>query len=76
MVIRKSTKPLSEETELSEEIVSNKYHIESMECDGIFYMNETHVVDDEVQELSDVFLNLDVLLHCLTFQKVPRTHST
>lgn len=32
-----------------------------MECDGIFDMNETHVVDDEVQELYDVSLNLDVL---------------
>lgn len=55
----------SEETsvyiELSEEIVVNKNHIESMECDGIFDMNETHVVDDEVQELYDVSLNLDVL---------------
>lgn len=48
-------------TELSVEIVSNKNHIESMECDGIFDMNETHVVDDEVQELYDVSLNLDVL---------------
>lgn len=32
-----------------------------MECDGIFDMNETHVVDDEVQELYDVSFNLDVL---------------
>lgn len=31
-----------------------------MECDGIFDMNEIHVVDDEVQELY-VSLNLDVL---------------
>lgn len=32
-----------------------------MECNGIFDMNETRVVDDEVQELYDVSLNLDVL---------------
>lgn len=32
-----------------------------MECDGIFDMNETHIVDDDVQELYDVSLNLDVL---------------
>lgn len=32
-----------------------------MKCDGSFYINETHVVDDKVQELYDVSLNLDVL---------------
>lgn len=60
-------------TELSEYIVSNKNHIESMECDRIFDMNETHVVDDEVQELYDVS-TLMYCVHCLTSQKVPRTH--
>lgn len=63
-------------TELSVEIVSNKNHIESMECDGIFDMNETHVVDDEVQELYDALSTLMYYIHCLTSQKMPRTHNS